>query len=51
MAKGQRKSSNEPRKPNSNPPKKDNVSAPTRKPGGLGPISSLLALKNRNDHG
>ena len=35
MAKGQRKSNKEVRKPKANPPKKSNVSKPSTKGGGL----------------
>jgi hypothetical protein len=37
MAKGQKRSTREARKPKANPPKKNNVSAPTMKSRGLGP--------------
>ena len=36
MAKGQKRSNKEARKPKANPPKKSNVSAPTMKSRGLG---------------
>ena len=37
MAKGQKKSNKEVRKPKANPPKKTNASAPSTKSSGLGP--------------
>lgn len=37
MAKGQKRSNKEVRKPKANPPKKGNASAPTLKGKGLGP--------------
>ena len=37
MAKGQKRSTREARKPKANPPKKTNASAPTLKSTGLGP--------------
>lgn len=37
MAKGQKRSTREARKPKANPPKKGNASAPTLKSRGLGP--------------
>jgi hypothetical protein len=37
MAKGQKRSTREARKPKANPPKKTNASAPTMKSAGLGP--------------
>lgn len=43
MAKGQRRSSKEPRKPKANPPKKNNMSNPSTKPQGLSAVASTFS--------